>query len=308
LNKIAYVNYTNYQNNNLGFILNNPSVETICSCPGCPDTSCVGNVAPVISIISPLNKIYNNSLVGIDINVTDSNLVSVWYNLNGINNTYSVPFNINLSDRDYRLYVYSNDSCGNLSSTFVDFVVNTSLNDNPIDSIGPNVTILSPVERVYNTKVILLNITAVDDIAVDSIWYFLNGVRYEYNTSYYMNLEEGHYTLLAYANDSLGNEGSTGVSFIVNLTDDGDDHGDDCVDCGGHTRAPVNDFDSSEISESIFMDEAVIILENNSTFENGFKSEGYLSEDVNRLIFNMILLIAIIILLLLIVLIGRKNN
>ena len=318
LNKIAYVNYTNYLGVNTSFILNNPNVTILTNnttCVNCNNT-CVGNTAPSLIIVSPTNRVYNNSLITVRINASDINLANVWYTLNGMNISYSGNVNVNLSDNVYRLSAYANDSCGSLSSAYIDFRVNTSSNGtvNYTDNIGPNVTIVSPINRVYNTGLILLNITAVDDIAIDRVWYELNGVNYSYS-SHYMNLTEGYYTIRAYANDSSGNIDWDGVTFLVNYSNNGTNPGNGTntthvhTSSCGHTRAPVNDFDYNETADSVSMDDNFVVALNyvNSSKETTFSMESYLSGKENTLIFNMILLIAIILLLLIIVLVGKKK-
>jgi uncharacterized protein YegL len=314
LNEIAFVNYTNYQDVNTSFILNNPLVSILTNNTTCPDcnttnNTCVGNVAPVVTIISPTNRLYNNSLIGVNISASDSNLANIWYNINGSNLSYSGSSIANLSNGSYRLYAYANDSCGSLSSAYVDFVINTSASV-IVDNFGPNVTIISPVNQIYTTHSVRLNITAIDDVAVDKVWYTLNGVLYNYNTSYLMNLSNGNYTILAYANDSSGNVGLDSVSFIVNVSENPDcDVDPNCEACRSHTRAPVNDFDNSEEVGSVSMDDDYVVALNyqNNSVNEGFSMDSYISGKTNQLIFNMILLIAIVVLLLLVVLVGRKN-
>lgn len=223
LNKIAYVNYTNYQNNPISFLLNNPNVT-----------------------------------------------------------------------------VFRNTTCINCNNTN--------------DTIPPIVTLVSPNSSIYSTGLILLNISAVD-VAIDDIWYQLNGVNY----SYYLRnitLLEGYHTIIAYANDSSGNIGYDDVSFRVNYTINGNQtnptnntnsthvHNASCA----NTHAPVNDLDINETIDSISMNDDFVVALNyvNKTKDTSFSLESYLSGEANQLIFNMILLIAIIVLLLIIVLIGRK--
>jgi uncharacterized protein YegL len=321
LNEIAYVNYTTYLGNNASFILNNPNVTVLTNstiCTNCNNTnttnnSCIGNTAPVLTIVSPVSRIYNNTLVTVSISALDSNLSHVWYTLNGVNFSYSGSTIANLSNGNYTLVAYANDSCGSLSSVHTHFIINTSSNgtNNTSDNLGPNVTIISPVNQIYTSNLVRLTILAVDDVVVDDVWYSLNGVRYNYNYSYLMNLSNGNYTLIAYANDSSSNIGVDSVSFIVNVSQGVDcDKDPDCDACRSHTRAPVNDFDYNETADSVSMDDDFVIALNyqNGSVNEGFNMDSYISGKTNQLIFNMILLIAIIVLLLLIVLIIRRTN
>lgn len=317
LNVIAHVNYSNYQNTNVNFILNNPNVTILSPCV---PNACIGNVAPQIQIISPLNNhIYNNSFV-ISINATDSNLNKVWYNLNGGENiSYVTPVTVIMPSCQYRLYAFANDSCGNLSSTYVDFFV---CNQNYTDDVPPIVIIQSPLEgHVYNTSRVLLNISAKDNVAIDSVWYGVNGSNISYSDFIWMNLSNGNYTIKAYANDSSGNVGSDVVNFRVNVINNSNDNPDsddnpdcdkdpDCDACRGHTRAPVDDFNTESVDDSISItDDYVIALnyENNTAVDEGFNLNGYIDEKYNQLIFNMILLISILILILLIFMVKNRN-
>jgi len=313
LNEIAYVNYTNYQNVNSSFILNNPNVTVSGGV-----NSCVGNIAPVLTIVSPVSGLYNNSLVSVSISASDVNLANVWYNLGGANVSYSGNFSVNLSTNIYRLSAYANDSCGSLSSTFVLFRVNTS--SNSTNSIGPNVTIISPAYQTYNTSLILFNVTAVDDVAVSHVWCTLDNLSFtNCANSFSLNLSNGYHTFLAYANDSDGNEAWDGVTFLVNSSNDGNqtnptnntnvtDVTD--TDCG-NTHAPINDFENNDTSDSISMDDDYVVALNyvaNNSVDSGFNLDSIVNGENNSLIFNMILLIAIIVLLLLIVLIGKRKT
>lgn len=322
LNEIAYVNYTNYLGNNASFILNNPTVTVLTNsttCTNCNNTnttnnSCVGNIASILTIVSPVARVYNSSLITINISAVDSNLSHIWYTLDGTNSSYPGPTLTHLQNGSYRIYAYANDSCGSLTSAYTDFIISDFSNgfNNSLDTFGPNVTIVSPLNQVYTTNLIRLNITAVDDVAVDDVWYTLNGVRYNYNASYLMNLSNGNYTIIAYANDSSGNAGFDSVSFRVNVSNNENPGNGTHIHnstCGHNTHALVNDFDQNETADSVSMDDDFVIALNyqNNTVDEGFNMESYLSGKTNQLIFNMILLIAIIVLLLLIVLVGRKK-
>jgi hypothetical protein len=80
------------------------------------------------------------------------------------------------------------------------------------------VTINSPTAITYTTTSILINISATDPSGVDTIWFFNGTGNKTYTgpiTRTYLN---GVYTLHAWANDTLGNEGYANVTFTVNWT------------------------------------------------------------------------------------------
>ncbi|MBI2047155.1 S8 family serine peptidase [Candidatus Pacearchaeota archaeon] len=84
-----------------------------------------------------------------------------------------------------------------------------------LDATAPNVTIVSPQNATYNTRQILVNISASDNIAIQSVWYSWNNTNYTYTISAYANFSEGSNTIIAYANDSANNANSTNVVFSI---------------------------------------------------------------------------------------------
>ena len=85
------------------------------------------------------------------------------------------------------------------------------------DTQSPNVTIHSPLNQTYETNIIDLNYSVEDNIAVDSCWYTLNDQSYPLpdcqNTT--LELENGFYHLVVYANDTSNNIGFDEVYFTV---------------------------------------------------------------------------------------------
>lgn len=85
------------------------------------------------------------------------------------------------------------------------------------DTTPPNVVILSPEPNgIYYSQLQNLRIEATDDVAVEAIWYVLNGGD---NISYYnmigLTFAKGMNTLQAWANDTSGNIGTTTTTFYV---------------------------------------------------------------------------------------------
>ena len=83
---------------------------------------------PSITIISPENKTYTDSLIFIDISANDSesNIDSIWYDYGSGNITYTSPVTISLADGNYTLTAYANNTLGNVNSTNVTFTVDTT--------------------------------------------------------------------------------------------------------------------------------------------------------------------------------------
>ena len=89
------------------------------------------------------------------------------------------------------------------------------------DIIPPNITITSPENITYGSSLVLINISANDSESdVDSIWYDYGTGNITYTSSVIVNLADGNYILIAYANDTSGNGNSTDVIFVVDTTGD----------------------------------------------------------------------------------------
>jgi len=89
----------------------------------------IDNSAPIVSIFSPENIIYNNaSLILVNYSVIDISLDSVWYSLNeGSNISVLEPFYLDLAEGDYLLRIYANDSLNRVNFSEVFFSVDNSV-------------------------------------------------------------------------------------------------------------------------------------------------------------------------------------
>jgi len=91
------------------------------------------------------------------------------------------------------------------------------------DLIPPSITIISPENITYKRSLILVNISANDADPrsdVDSIWYDYGTGNITYTSPVIINLADGNYIFIAYANDTFGNTNSTNVIFVVDTTGD----------------------------------------------------------------------------------------
>ncbi|MCX6747086.1 MAG: hypothetical protein NTU63_03050 [Candidatus Pacearchaeota archaeon] len=80
----------------------------------------------ILSIISPQNETYFNGF-SIPLNYSASGQQAVWYNLNsGTNITLSSPFYFNATDGGYMLYLYANNTYGDVTEQNVSFFVNST--------------------------------------------------------------------------------------------------------------------------------------------------------------------------------------
>lgn len=160
-----------------------------------------------LNIISPLNTTYNNRTQLLNIS---SDGVSVWYNWNGTNVSYSSPLSILFSEGVNTLRAYSNNSFSAITSLIRVFTT---------DTIAPNVSIISPQNVSYNTTRVLLNVSS----DAENIWYNWNGTNISYSSSRYIYFSSGSMNLSVYVNDSMGNMNYTNVTFFCYLDEDFDE-------------------------------------------------------------------------------------
>jgi hypothetical protein len=166
------------------------------------------NILPDLTIISPTNRTYTSNIQLLNISATDNTFIDkIWYNWNGTNYTYTEGTFIEFEEELNSLNVWANDSTNNINSTKVSFT---------IDTIPPYLEIISPENKTYNHKNILLNLTNSSDIS--EIWYNWNGTNYTYTGPIEISFGNLSNTLFVWANDSYGNENKTNVTFYINLT------------------------------------------------------------------------------------------
>jgi parallel beta-helix repeat protein len=158
---------------------------------------------PVISFVSPEDKAYPVNHVPLNFTVNEETLW-VCYSLNDQANvtTFENVTLTELSDGTYRLTFYAKDLFGNVGFSSINFTV---------DTISPNILILSAENKTYTTKVPL---TITVDESVSWMAYSLDGqanVTFTGNTTL-TGLSEGQHNLTIYAKDSAEN---TGISETV---------------------------------------------------------------------------------------------
>mgnify|MGYP003681907187 CR=1 FL=1 len=169
-----------------------------------------GSVIPEISILSPENRTY--AVKDIPLTFTISELISwMGYSLDSqINITISGNTTIpNLSDGLHTLVVFANSTWGYMGySEEVYFT---------IDTMPPNIEIISPQNKTYRTSSISLNFTV--DESTTWIGYSIDGqanqtIPVENRTI--SGLSNGSHTLRVYAKDRAGNIGASEiVHFII---------------------------------------------------------------------------------------------
>jgi parallel beta-helix repeat protein len=107
----------------------------------------------------------------------------------------------------YNFTLMVNDTVGHVTSDTVWVTV--------VDTTPPILNIASPTNRTYTFPTITVTLSG----GANHYWYYIDGVdttNQSWTSSEARTLENGMYTLHAYANDSFGNEASSQVTFTIN--------------------------------------------------------------------------------------------
>ena len=160
-----------------------------------------------IEIINPRNVTSNSQSQILEISVPSNiSIDKVWYNWEGVNVSYFEPVQINFSEGTNILRAWANDTHGHIEEDSVVFT---------IDTVFPTIDILTPLPDFFNQTRQLLEISAEDNLAVDSIWYNWEGVNVTYNAPIEIEFEEGINFINAWANDTAGNVRGTSSVFTI---------------------------------------------------------------------------------------------
>ena len=173
-------------------------------------TFTVDTTPPLVNIISPTNTTYNTTSIPLNYTSSDTNLQTTWYQYNGTNTTLTANITLTaLNNQESTLILWANDTAGNINSTAVTFTV---------DTIPPNVNIISPVNTTYSTTSLPLNYTS-SDTNLQTTWYQYNGTNTTLTANITLTaLNNQESTLILWANDTAGNINSTAVTFTVDTT------------------------------------------------------------------------------------------
>src|SRR3989344_8809997 len=148
-------------------------------------------------------------------NCSDGNFIGP----DGTSNTYFTNLTnaMNLTGRyfQYKAYLTSQDS------SVIPQLYNVSIGYTILDNIPPNLSIISPINKSYNNASILVNISAVDNTAVDKIWFYNGSTNITYTTPVSYTFKQESNTLIAYANDTFGNLNFSSITFVVDSINPG---------------------------------------------------------------------------------------
>lgn len=126
----------------------------------------VSKSTPNITIFSPENTSYLTTSIPLTVS-SNKTMSHWWYSLNGGVDTYFSPNStITAIEGSNHIIVYANDTFGNLDYKEKYF------NVSPI--FAPQITINSPVSRIYNVSSIPFSITQLED-SPSNMWYELRG-------------------------------------------------------------------------------------------------------------------------------------
>jgi hypothetical protein len=154
------------------------------------------------SIISPENKSYNINEIPLIIQANRDATFS--YSLNGAQKVNFIsPATLHAKQGSNTVEVFAENQ-----SKQVTFFV---------DSIPPQVDIMSPEAKTYTNGTILINIIATDTNLKKVFFTINNGPQITYTEPFFKTFSNGSFTFKAFAEDSLGNQGNDQVAFAVNI-------------------------------------------------------------------------------------------
>jgi hypothetical protein len=164
-----------------------------------------GTVPPELHILNPESKLYKDVELVFTVNKPTE---WIGYSIDGQTNV-TVYGNITLQSLpqgSHRVTVYANDSRGNVGSSISPFF--------SVDVKPPNISILSPENKTYDSTDIK-SVFTVDEQVV-SMNYSLDGnkeVSITGNVTLPV-LSEGSHKITFYAEDTVGNEGSSDTVYF----------------------------------------------------------------------------------------------
>lgn len=165
-----------------------------------------GTVAPIVQIISPENKTYNDILLHFTVN-----RAAGWIGYS-VDNQANVTINaqvklLGLSQGTHSVVMYANDSQGNMGASNKVFFT--------VDILAPTISILQPQNASYGSADVQL--TFVTDENVTSLAYSLDGQESQAiaGNVTLAALSNGPHRVTVYATDEVGNSGKQTVYFNV---------------------------------------------------------------------------------------------
>ena len=181
-------------------------------------------INPELTVNFPANQSYWNVAPTINVGVIDANIEYIWYNVSnqqeflvsGVGEPIRTDIWNGLSEGQFIVKLYANDSAGNINDTFSLELYK--------DTTTPDVTVNSPGNYTVWSSAPSISITATDT-NLEYIWYnisdqqefLVSGVGEAIRGDIWSGLPEGQFTVEIYANDSAGNINNT---FTLSLVKD----------------------------------------------------------------------------------------
>ncbi|MBI4182027.1 MAG: hypothetical protein HY520_03605, partial [Candidatus Aenigmarchaeota archaeon] len=188
---------------------------------------------PRVTLLSPANATHANRSVGFNatvleespssgtLEITQQDGAATNYTLANASGVWGYT-NASMPDGVYRARFHLRDTAGNS---------NTSVNVTfTIDNAAPTISLLSPLNRTYNSTTVELNATATESI---SVWLYSldNGANATFTPNTTITVSNGSHNISVYGNDSGGNIGSAFANFSA---------GDIIADCDTDQDPLVN--------------------------------------------------------------------
>jgi hypothetical protein len=184
-------------------------------------TFTVDTINPTFAIQSPIDNSYTtNSTIHITYSSSDTNSESCWYSNDSLaDNTTLADCNTNItsltwSEGQHTVYIWTNDSAGNLNSSSVTFT---------IDTITPSLSISTPTNNTFSNDTNLNVNYSASDTNLESCWYANDSLTTNTTLSNCANLtgiewSEQQHTVYLWVNDSAGNQNQTDVTFTTDTS------------------------------------------------------------------------------------------
>ena len=134
-------------------------------------------IAPKIAIYLPINETYWNTVPIINISAIDPSLVDkIWYTIgttnieltNNIEQALETSIWNTLDQGEFQIYIYANDSVGNINNTYVLLLYK--------DTIAPDIIINSPnKDQEIGKDSPFFDISIIENNSIDACWYSIDG-------------------------------------------------------------------------------------------------------------------------------------
>jgi len=198
---IAHFNCTDLRNNQTNHTTQSFTIDTI---------------FPLINITFPTNNTnYSTQNLNINYSIFDTNLDDCWYSNDTWTENTTIVCGNNITDifwteGGHEVIIWANDSSNNINSSSINFT---------IDTISPLINMTNPQNTTYTANANIELRYTVSDSHLDSCWYSNNSGITNHSiacgTNVTLNAMQGNNTWLVGANDTLGNQNMSNITFTI---------------------------------------------------------------------------------------------